>query len=92
MTVMEIKIIATTFQIRRLRLFFSANSVFSCSNFCAMIFLSSDGSTVSPRSVLTVVSKISAILIRRSASGTERPFSHLDIVWRTTCNRSASSS
>ena len=36
---------------------------------------------ISPKSTLTGISNISDRLIRSWASGTERPFSHLDIVW-----------
>ena len=45
-----------------------------------------------PKSVLTSVSNISAILLSKSASGTDKPFSHFDTVWRTTFNRVANSS
>ena len=52
----------------------------------------SGSATVSPSNVLTGVSNTSDREINRSESGTDKPFSHLEIVCRTTLSLMASSS
>ena len=52
--------------------------------------LFSSNNSLEPRRSITETSKISAILFKVSASGTEIPFSHLDTVWRVTPSFNAS--
>ena len=83
---------ATAFQILRLLLFLSAMVSLSRSRAWASASLSSGSSTGLPNNTATVVSRTSAKRTRRSASGTDRPCSHLDTVCRTTWSRDANSS
>ncbi|SCJ87526.1 Uncharacterised protein [Anaerotruncus sp. 2789STDY5834896] len=77
-----------------LAVFLWASCRFMTSSFSEIAFRSSAfaSTTVSPSSVLTGVSNTSDMEINISASGTDRPCSHLEIVCLTTFNLIASSS
>ena len=74
--------------------FLCASCKFIISSFSEMAFKSStfDSTTVSPSKVLTGVSSTSDMEINILESGTDSPFSHLEIVCRTTFSLIASSS
>ena len=72
-----------------------ASSAFMSSSFLAINESASgshEGTSSSPSRPFTDVSSACAKHISSSASGTDSPFSYLDIVWRTTLSRTASSS
>ena len=83
---------ATILQIRRARRFFTASCSAMRASCSAVPPRSASGGTSGPSRAAEVVSSSSASRISRSASGTDRPFSHLETVCRTTWSRAASSS
>ena len=81
-------------KILRLEAFCRASCRFMISSFSDNSLISAGvlSVTVSPSNVLTGVSSTSEIVISISESGTDKPRSHLETVWRTTFSFIASSS
>ena len=91
-TIMQMAAIFIRVLLRAFRSAIMALRFSSFSESCCSSDLSVSGTMVSPSSSPTETSKTSAMRISISESGTDRPFSHLDTVCRTTLSRSASSS
>ena len=83
-TTNTIRATAMIFSTRRVRWFLMASCVLMRDSSFANRFGSSSFSTWVPRSSLTVVSRMTAIFINCSESGTDIPFSHFEMVCLTT--------
>ena len=83
-TTNTIRATAMIFSTRRIRWFLMASCVLMRDSSFANRSGSSSFSTLVPRSSLTVVSRMTAIFINCSESGTDIPFSHFEMVCLTT--------
>ena len=94
MTISAASVTNTQCSTLRFEHFFCASCRLMTSNFSliALRLSASVTSGASPSRVFTGASKASDSLISRSASGTDKPCSHFDTVWRTTLSLTASSS